>query len=719
MTVAAALALAMPVSRAFADPPPGPRRFALLIASTDGGRERARLRYPSKDTDAFARVLKELGGVRSEDIDTLVDPDSAAVEKKLIELKGRLQGITAEKQLFFYYSGHSDERGLLLFQSRLEYARLRSLITAIPVDVHIGILDSCAAGAFAQRKGGVASEPFLMAQASGVTGHAFLTSTSEREAAQESGRLRGSFFTHALVSALRGAADLDGDQRVTLQEAYRFAFDETLARTEATLGGPQHAAYDIQLVGRGDLILTDLRDASARLFIAQSVTGRVIVRNVRGALAAEINKPSSAAPLALSLEPGTYRVTVFDAQRVRRASITLSGVGARLVDEDLHAVPLEMTAMRGGGTDAIDFDVSDEDRIGRDDPDYRRIPFNAGIVPPWSVNAIEKQRGVLNYFSLNLGWGRSTRLYGAELGVLGAYVTEELRGLQGALAFAYTGGRMFGAQASFGANILRGIGFGAQLGTVNLAFSDLNGLQAAMVSYTAGDLRGAQLAAFNLTSGTLTGLQAGSVSYATRLRGLQVGGINIGSQITGTQLGALNIASGRVRGVQLGLINIADDADVQIGLFSVSKKGSAHLDVFFSDSAAINLSLRLRARYSYSLLSFGVHPAGEGAGWMYGLGFGFHAPLHKILYGEIDATVYGVQKGFAALEVPSLLTVTRLVLGLRFHKRFAAFFGPTFNMQWGFKPDEDPQRPGFNLGSEATPIPRWRIWPGLSFGIEI
>jgi hypothetical protein len=39
---------------------------------------------------------------------------------------------------------------------------------------------------------------------------------------------------------------------VTLNEAYRFAFDETLARTETTSGGPQHAAYDISLAGTGD-----------------------------------------------------------------------------------------------------------------------------------------------------------------------------------------------------------------------------------------------------------------------------------------------------------------------------------------------------------------------------------------------------------------------------------------------------------------------------------
>ena len=140
----------------------GPRRFALLVASTDGGRERARLRYPSKDTEALRRVLTELGGVTDGDIESLVDPDGPQVEKRLLALKQRAAQTTGSKQFFFYYSGHSDERGLLLFGSHLDYSRLRALITDIPVDVHIGILDSCAAGAFAQRKGGAQVDPFLL-----------------------------------------------------------------------------------------------------------------------------------------------------------------------------------------------------------------------------------------------------------------------------------------------------------------------------------------------------------------------------------------------------------------------------------------------------------------------------------------------------------------------------------------------------------------------------
>ncbi len=693
------------------------RRFTLLIASTDGGRERARLRYPSKDTDALRRVLTELGGVSEGDVELLIDPDGATVEKRLLAIKAKAAATPGRKQLFFYYSGHSDERGLLLFGSHLEYSRLRALITDIPVDVHIGILDSCAAGVFAQRKGGASVDPFLLETSPSLSGHAFLTSTSEREAAQESGRLRGSFFTHALVTGLRGAADSDGDQRVTLQEAYRFAFDETLSRTEATLGGPQHATYDIQLVGRGDLVLTDLRSGSARLTIPEGVAGRLIVRDARGALAAEVSKPQVGAQLALSLSPGSYRVTLFEPARVRRGLVTLPPQGVLLALSDLREVPLEVAVARGPSLDA--FEQSEAAAPAEDDPTYRVLPGNAGIIPPWSVNAIEKSRPVINYFSLSLGFGRAARLYGAELGVLGAYVTEEVAGLQAASLFAVSGGRLRGAQTSFGVNVVRGDAFGGQFGLVNVSSADLTGLQASVVNYSAGELRGLQLGSFNLARGGVYGLQAGAVTYASRVYGLQLGSVSLAGQVSGVQVGGINVASGRVRGVQLGVINVADDADIAIGLFSISKKHGAFVDLWMSDSAALNVSLRLPARYSYSILSFGVHPAGAGAGWQYGLGFGFHAPLSERLYGEIDDIVYGVQPGFQTLEMPSLLSVTRLTLGVRIARRFAVFGGMTFNMQWGFKEGEDPVRPGFDLGSASTPRPNWRMWPGFAFGMTI
>ncbi|HVI03414.1 MAG TPA: caspase family protein, partial [Enhygromyxa sp.] len=307
-----------------AEPEVAVRRFALLVGANDGGTEREQLRYAATDAELLGKALLELGGVEAADRVVLVDPDVAALEQGFATMQAKIERAKqagARVQFFFYYSGHSDETGLLLGGVHFDYKRLRNLIDKVSADVRIGVLDSCSSGAFTRFKGGKKQAPFLVGSAAQVQGHAYLTSSSADEAAQESDRIGGSFFTHFLVTGLRGAADFDGDRQVTLNEAYQFAFDETLARTETTAGGPQHAAYDIQLAGTGDLVMTDLRKTSAKLEIAGDVAGRLYVRDRRGKLAAELFKPKDAGSVTLALEPGKYAVTIDDGRNLHRADV--------------------------------------------------------------------------------------------------------------------------------------------------------------------------------------------------------------------------------------------------------------------------------------------------------------------------------------------------------------------------------------------------------------
>ena len=97
-------------------------------------------------------------------------------------------------------------------------------------------------------------------------GLAFLTASSASEDAQESDELRGSFFTHALVSGLLGAADRDGDGAVVLDEAYRYAYEATLRATSRTFAGTQHPTFRYDFRGQGELVLTrpDAHSSAAR-----------------------------------------------------------------------------------------------------------------------------------------------------------------------------------------------------------------------------------------------------------------------------------------------------------------------------------------------------------------------------------------------------------------------------------------------------------------------
>jgi len=641
-------------------------RFALVIGVNDGGRDRPRLRYAGSDAKALSKVLAELGGVAAQDRLILDDPDVdelrggfASIAKKAQAARSRNERV----ELLFYYSGHSDETGLLIGDKLVSYRWLREKIDALPADVRIAILDSCASGAFTRLKGGKKREPFLVREPS-VKGHAFLTSTSADEAAQESERIRGSFFTHYLVTGLRGAADINQDHVVTLNEAYQFAFDETLARTEGTRGGPQHAAYEIQLAGSGDLVMTDLRTSTATIELAADIGGRVFIRDAQGNLEAELHKPKGAGTVALALEPGVYRITVDDGGKVWRASVRVAeGEAALLEAKGLQVLPAESTTLRGDAQ-------SPAPPTG---PELFRVVANVGVSPKYSTNAKYGARPLVNNFSVSFGYNQVAAVEGLDMSLGATTVTDHLHGVQLAVGMANTEGRARGVQAS------------------------------AILSLATGDFRGHQWSTLvNVATKNLHGSQMGTgVNYARDLRGFQAGLVNVGR--------------GRTSGLQLGLVNYADDADVSIGLVPISREGGVHADVWTSDLAAINVGLRFSARRSYTLLTAGVHPSGPGAGWMAGFGLGrrFHVGGQAVV--DFDNLVMAAQAGFQQPGKPTLVDSLRLMIGWQPHKHFSLFGGPTFNVAVAL--NELYTRPGYNYTFYQRGIVS--LWPGFSFGISL
>jgi len=290
------------------------RRYALVAGANLGGRERPTLRYAVSDAARFAEVLQELGGVDERDTILLEQPTVGALENALATLRERTEaerrdpaGPPRRTEFLFYYSGHADEKGLLLGEDRYSYRSLRDQMDAVPADVRIAVLDACGSGAITRLKGGKRRPPFLADESSDMRGHAFLTSSSADEVAQESEGLGGSFFTHYLNSGLRGAADVSGEGKVTLNEAYQFAFHETLGGTTDTSGGAQHPAYDIQLSGTGDVVMTDVRQTTGGLVLSEGLAGRCFVRNSKQQLLVELQKPQGRR-VQLGLEPGAYRI---------------------------------------------------------------------------------------------------------------------------------------------------------------------------------------------------------------------------------------------------------------------------------------------------------------------------------------------------------------------------------------------------------------------------
>ncbi len=331
------------------------QRYTLIVGANSGGADRPQLRYAVSDAERVAEVLVDLGGVEPANEIVLKDPDVRAFMEALTQLGARVAAgrravalAGGRTEIVFYYSGHADEKGLLLGEDRVSYQSLRDRLDEIPADVRIAVLDACASGAFTRVKGGRKRPAFTVSQSSSMQGHAFLTSSSATEAAQESDRIRASFFTHYLVSGFRGAADTSGDGQVTLNEAYQFAFTETVGRTVDTRGGAQHPSYDINLTGAGDVVMTDVRQTTATLVLDADLEGRFYVRTMAGGvLVAELYKPKGR-KVALALEPGTYdvRIEIDRAALSARAQLA-DGAQLILAARQFGAATTEATRRRG------------------------------------------------------------------------------------------------------------------------------------------------------------------------------------------------------------------------------------------------------------------------------------------------------------------------------------------------------------------------------------
>jgi hypothetical protein len=601
------------------------RRFAILIGANDGGAERVQLRYAYSDAEALARVLEELGGVAPSDITILRDPQPFTVVTEMDGLSRRLREakkFNARVEVVVYYSGHSDEMGLLFGENRLPYSRFRDLIDNLPAELRIAVVDSCSSGAMTRTKGGKRLPPFLMDTSTSMKGYAFLTSSSATEASQESDLIQGSFFTHYLLTGLRGAADANQDGRVTLNEAYQFAFDETLARTQNTIAGPQHPTYDIQMTGAGEVVLTDLRMTTSTLVLANDVAGRVFVRNQDNRLVAELNKLQGK-EVRLGLEEGDYMVTVARDGRLYRSEVTVKS--GRVVSLDnrrfkstdaLYAVNKGLVATTTTTTttttiieddyyeeaeqtpvttpqpakknDSLDKVIDDfaagianvvrnavDDTIDSVFParKAKRSPEQimaeyGGNVADYTYKAVDfgiytgpSANMTVTSFGVYLLFGYVNRINGFGIAGIGINVLEEMNGFVFAPLYTKTGYKTSGFQAAFGFNKANGIVDGVQTAFIfNEATMGVRGLQLAYI-YNVSSMRmyGMQTAyIFNTASGNVRGIQVAGIFNST-----------IGNMV-GIQVGGIyNVIKGDMLGVQTaGIFNsVTGSLDgVQIGL---------------------------------------------------------------------------------------------------------------------------------------------------------
>ena len=180
-------------------------RHAIVVGVNQGPSPLVPLRYAHDDARKIEEILRELGGVPKSNMRLLLEPD-------LEELQSMLWTTTSAAkpgdELFFYYSGHADDQGLLLHNERFPQAELRALLDDNRFQVRVAVIDACKSGSFTREKGGSFGPPidFDWALDSETKGAVLITSSSAEEASVERDDLGGSLFTHFLGECIEGSS---------------------------------------------------------------------------------------------------------------------------------------------------------------------------------------------------------------------------------------------------------------------------------------------------------------------------------------------------------------------------------------------------------------------------------------------------------------------------------------------------------------------------------
>ncbi len=347
--IASAIVAALLAGRAAADV----HRFALVSGEPYGGPGTVRLRYAERDAKRIHSILTQVGGVREEDARLLLSSGASAFRRALGELAGRAGEARARGErtlLLVYYSGHAKDGALRLGAGSVTLDELRAILEKAPADVRIGLLDSCRSGAIVRAKGVRPAPAFDVktGEDSGPSGLVLIASSAADEDSQESDTIGASWFTHHLASGLLGGADASGDGRVTLGEAYAYAYARTVGSTASSAGGVQHPVFLYDLGGAGDVVLADLAPVTGGLSFSAPAEGLYVILDRSGRAVAEVAK-GAGAERRLALARGKYVVKkrLPDESGLLIARVDVANVTVPLDEGRMDRVSLDRDPQKG------------------------------------------------------------------------------------------------------------------------------------------------------------------------------------------------------------------------------------------------------------------------------------------------------------------------------------------------------------------------------------
>jgi len=247
-----------------------PKLFLVTIGINQYKNPKYNLNYAQADADGVQLMIsQQANSLFQEIISFSIRNDQAVKTNILAALEDIKMKSEEQDMLVLYYAGHGvmsegvsrdkeffivphdvtqlygkDE---LLFEKAVSATELKTAARQINAQKQVFFLDACqSSGALEgmeNRTRGVAEEKAI-AQLARSTGSFWITSTGTDQFASEFAKLGHGIFTHALIEGLKGAADTNGDLRLTVRELSTYIENKVPELSDQLKGSPQYpSAY--------------------------------------------------------------------------------------------------------------------------------------------------------------------------------------------------------------------------------------------------------------------------------------------------------------------------------------------------------------------------------------------------------------------------------------------------------------------------------------------
>jgi hypothetical protein len=287
-----------------------PIRILIAAGSSVGAGADQTLVHPRDDARGVSEVFTTLGGVRPGDAIFVPDATGASL-RAAFDRAAALAGAhpPPEVSFLFYFSGHGDHEALHVSGETVSMREIEERVAKMPAALRLVVIDACRVDS--SRAKGMTSEPgfsVLLKLEPTAAGTAWLFASSAGEVAQESDDVGGALFSHFWTAGLRGAADTNGDGRVTLEESFDFAYAQTLLRSARSGAALQRPQERLELSLASPVVLTELAMNRATLVLPADRDALYLVyaatsRSLESELFAAPDRPT-----ALALPAGRYLV---------------------------------------------------------------------------------------------------------------------------------------------------------------------------------------------------------------------------------------------------------------------------------------------------------------------------------------------------------------------------------------------------------------------------